>query len=467
LNLFFLKKISWATLDSFSSALIGLFSILLLSRSLGVSQFGELSYIQSFIIIINLVVGLGVGDSIIQRKLLSDSQKDSIFTFSLLQGIFGAAVCFSLFFVIDINTKAIFYLIVVEGVGCFFTYFISLHVALLTKDIETKILAIRTFFGRVIFIVTLTILLYFDFGLWAFVYSRLLQIPFETFFIWKYNTRNYKLNFDFRIIREFFNFGLPVMFEGVLWQFSSRILMLLVGNFHGMNTLGYLSLAIRFSETFSNLVISIIGKVFFPLFSNNIENKILLKKIMRNGTSFIVIIAINIICYTNLFCGMIVEIVFGKEWLNSVIYIQVLLFLTTITFSRIFFSLNLKSNGKTKELFFVSFCSALTIFVVFILTVNLGPQGVLYAWIARIFISVPLSFYFVKNILGYSYYFQSIPFMIVIVFTFLFCLYATFLGFDLSGDVNNSLNFWIFLPLPMQFIAALIYKRYLIYETDY
>ena len=84
----------WSAVEKYSSLLLNIGISMVLARLLSPQEYGVVSIATVLISFLSIFATMGIGPAIIQRKDLTQSDLDNIFTFSLLIGLVLSVLLF-------------------------------------------------------------------------------------------------------------------------------------------------------------------------------------------------------------------------------------------------------------------------------------------------------------------------------------------------------------------------------------
>ena len=242
---------------------------ILLARLLLPSDFGLLAIAWIFVGFLDLVIEMGIGAAIIQRKETDDDALYSIFWFSIIIGIcfylivFFLAPTFSRFFSNENLTNVLRMLAFIFVIGSFQIVPFNL----LTKELEFKKRSIAEFLG-VFSGGTLSIVLaILGYGVWSLVYGPILRYLVFAIMFFYFSQWRPKPVFMFKKIKSLLNFGFSVAGSRVLVYFYSNADAMIIGKILGNIFLGYYVMAYNLSRIPIDKITAIINQVAFPVFS--------------------------------------------------------------------------------------------------------------------------------------------------------------------------------------------------------
>jgi len=413
-------------LEAGSSVLLSVISIVFLARVLTPNDYGEVATGQFISGLTQLVLSVGISESIIQKKNLKKSDVSSALFGTFFLGLFGAIIClfFAIFFYSEKN-HTLTYIMFFESLCTFLTIFILVPSALLMRNLEMKAFTQRFLISRVLFFIIAIPLALNSFGLWSIVYANLFQVLISFVLIF-HSSRKYlpnKINFNLYRFISLIKFGFFIMLENLLWNVMTRFFGLMIASFHGAAALGIYNMATRLADSVLNVLNTIITRMALPVFSSVQEDRRKLLFSFQSATLYFNIISMPIFVCMAITADYWVPMVLGEKWNPIIPVLQIVSIMYSIMYSRMFVGMVVKAVGHSKDFLYLSLSSAaITILAAFV-TRNLTLEDTIFAFaFPRLLVTIPLGIYLLKKICNFSVYSQISPLNIPVVMTFIIAI---------------------------------------------
>jgi len=377
----------------------------IVSRYLGISKFGELSYAVGLYSAFEVVLQLK--NSELFRKRIIVAKDPENFLIQTINSYF--IVCIFLFFLLNIFVWVVFTLnvdikILITFMGCslFFRIsdFISHYKSAFLKNKDISLIEIV---GVVTNSFTKLLLVFFKAGLPFFAIPYLLQKITHFFCHVKtinlYNMIKSKRNsLKIWIDWEFVRASLPLFFAASCVVIINKTDQLMIGSLVNYQEVGNFNISLKLYNSWGFISV-IIGQVFFPFMvrynlNNNHEQQY---RLIESLCSFFCFLFVLIFLFMGIFSREIVIRIFSEEYLGALKFIQV--HSATILFM-FFMHLTLKFEVVKSLQKVILIKSVLTcllnLLLNYCLILNFGSIGACYATlISLLFYSLLLNFFFV------------------------------------------------------------------------
>ena len=317
---------AWATGANLGCQLLALLFSFALARILSPRVFGLVALAWIYTAFMQIFVMQGFGIAIIQRKDLEEEHLNSAFWIAM-----GTALVFCVFSVLlSVPIAHIFKEPKLAPVICWlsllmiFTALNTVPVAVLTRDLEFKPLAIRSFLAVGLSGVIGITMALLGCGVWSLVGQQLSSAALSAVCLWLVVPWRPHLRMSKRHLRDLYGFSLHITGNDILWFFSKRSDQTMVGYSFGPEGLGPYSLASKLVMFLNDGIVGPLQSVALPALSKlQSEAKEFERAVCRYSeiSSFLVF---------PLFAGVagvapeLVPLFYGEKWLAAIPLLQVL-----------------------------------------------------------------------------------------------------------------------------------------------
>ena len=256
------------------------------------------------------------------------------------------------------------------------------------------------------FIVLGIALAYWGFGVWSLVYQQVFRAFLSALLFWILTKWRPLLLFSWSSFKELFSFGSKLLLSGLLHTFYLNFTNLIIGKFYSSKDLGYYERGRQFGAIPTEMSLSVIQRVVFPILST-IQNDD--ERLISVYRKYIKIISIAIFFMMMLLVALskpVIIILLTDKWAESIIYLQLYCFAQMFNHvTRI--NLNLLEVKGRSDLYLrleiikktISFCMLLIA----------APFGVIAICVSQIFyaqIAIFINTYYTNKLFGLSYWMQ-------------------------------------------------------------
>jgi len=453
-----IKFFAWDFIGKISNLFINFILVIVLTRLLNPSIFGEIAIIMAFISIATVFFDAGFTSAIIQRKRLHSSMLDSVFFFNLIIAIF-----IYIFFFIFVDKIEKFYnypelgkYIIVASFILIIKAFGSVQKALMLKKMLYKQLSIYMTISM-LFSGLISIFLAFNgYGIWSLIFQYVLNELFITIFLWVKSKWRPNFIFSFKAIKLLFKFGGKVFIVSILNMVFGKIDLIIAAKIISPNVLGFYERAKRLNQIFYNFTGGSFSSVVFPYFSK-IKSKTNFIKVFYKLyliVNFIIFFLAGII-YLN--AENIILILFGHKWLKVSLFFKLIILYTMFNILSVFISNIFLSRGRSDIYLKLDIMKKIIFLLNVIIGFNFGLIIFLYGNILVGTIQFLIDLYFCSKILKISF---KKYFNIFIINFFIFLLSNIFSKIILLISQINVNCFLSFLLNCILFIVIFFLLHY-------
>lgn len=324
-----ISGVKWASLKTALGATIGPITLMVKARFLAPADFGYLSIIFIVIGFVKLIESFGISQAIIQKDNISKKESSSLFFFNIFISLLWAAALILLapliasFFdlpKLKNYLPVVSVIVLLQGPSLLFRAFLQKH-------LYFKTLALIAIYQQLFTLILVFFFLFWGYGLMGVIYSNILGALFETtgviIFSLSKKTTTVSLCFHPRKLLPFLRFGFFVSSKQLLTFATHRLDEILIGYFLAPEVLGIYHFGKNMLERIRGLITSSFEKVLFPVLSKIKHNKHQLTKAYNQISHYIAFCAFPVFTGIAATAHLFVPILFGEQWLDSVIVIQV------------------------------------------------------------------------------------------------------------------------------------------------
>lgn len=342
------QGISWAVIESMLSALFSFLTTLICARYVSASDFGLVAIAIAVIAIAQAILLTGPLNAIIRTPAMDTALSDSIFWSMIVLGVLATVLCIAMSGPLAAVFEApdLQWLVIGGAVLCLLEAVSGVPSALLSRKMRTRALALRTLGQKITTLVVTAALAIADYGAWAILIGAMAGTFCGTVFLLSQAPRRPALRIDLPRCLPIFRLGMAINLELFAGMLSPRLILLLYGRFHGIESLGYLNFAVRLIDEISNLLRTVVARTALPLFATLRRTGGDDIAAFKIGTTVICCLSGSVLLGLAAVAPYLIPPVFGEHWVPSIYAVQVLAFSSALLFSRSLVPPLLLSRGK-------------------------------------------------------------------------------------------------------------------------
>jgi O-antigen/teichoic acid export membrane protein len=320
------SAVLWSMLDVFVRQGLQVIVVMVLARILTPETFGLFAMLALFIGVADAFIDSGFSSALIQRQNTTHTDESTVFFFNVGMGtaaallLCAAAPSIAAFFkqpVLQYVTYVVALDLSVGGLG-------AVHKTLLAKELDFKTTA------KVGLVASLTsgalaiILASQGLGVWSLAGQMLAITVITVILLWTWHPWRPLWVFSFASLRTLFRFGGYLTAVGVVSALHTSLYSVLIGKFYSVRDVGIYDRAQRAQATSGNLIMAVINRVAYPVFSATAHDKERLARGFRKGQRLVMFVNIPLMLTIIVLADPIVRSLFGNQWLASVPVLRVL-----------------------------------------------------------------------------------------------------------------------------------------------
>ncbi len=441
-----ISSVKWTTLKTAVVGITGPILLVVKARFLSPEEFGYIAVILIFIGLFRLLESFGISQAIIQRDEVSVQESSSLFFFNIFLSLFLAGLLYvvsplvAAFFslpALEEYLRIVCILVLITGPSLLFRAFLE-------KQMYFKHISLIEIARNLVILGTTTLFLVWGLGVLGVIYAQIIGAALVTLAILivttLFRTTSISLYFNPVKLIPFLRFGFFVSAKQLMTFATHNLDKVVIGYFLTPEILGIYHFGKQMLEKVRSLMTMSFGKVLLPVLSRLKHEPHKLTFAYQRISRYIAFAAFPIFLGIAATAHLFVPVIFGEQWLDSVIVFQVfsvaviLLALTANVSSSLLYAVN-----KPDQVFYIDVVTNLIYFATLFLFAAQGMLAVLIAYSCYVIYKTLTLQYFANRQLLYSFlsYFRdlAIPAASALV------MVAAVLGFQMISQTVMGLAY--------------------------
>lgn len=460
------KGFAWNSSNQIVQQIVQFAVIVFLARILRPSDFGLFSMSIIFVDLIRPFRQWGFQAFLIQKNKIDDEYNDTAFWSMCILGsiLYFITILTAPMFGAFFDNREVARLVSVIGIIFLLSPFGAVQWALLNRDLNFKIIAIRDVVVSLIYGVTVIILALKGFGVWALIIASIFREALWSFLFWIIYEWRPRFRFSFSKMKEMLGFSSNCMGTGLMNYFINNIDNILVGKYLGATNLGVYNLAFNTVSHPQTKFVTHITTVTFPALSSIKEDIQKFKDYYLKMIKIVLIIALPILSVLFVSSKDFVRVLYGEKWISAAIPIQIMCFYGLIRALSALSGTALLSKGRPDIDFRIGILR-LFIFGIFLaIGLSHGVIGVSLSVLAYSIVNAIVTFYVsnkILNIDNLSFYKMFLKYVVTAIFLtiIIFMMKSRFYNNIPYGPSARLLINFIFGFLLYYSVAVLFFKN--------
>ncbi len=373
---------SWLLGERALRIAVSLFVGIYVARYLGPERFGLLSYALSFVGIFVALATLGLDEVVVRELIKTPEQREKILGTSFLLKLVGTLLMWAAILVAipltenDLQTNI---LIIIIAFGTVFQAFNVIDLNFQAK-VKSKYVVHAQFIQLIISSIVKIILVVNEAPLiwFASVYSLdVIVLAMGLVFAYLYNGDNiFSWKWSFETSKYLLHDSWPLILAGVVISVYMKIDQVMIKEMLGAKEVGLYAAAVKLSEAWYFIPMAIASSLFPAIINAKVYQKEVYYQRLQKLYDLMVWIAIAIALPTTFLSTLVVEFLYGKEYLGSSSVLIIHIWTAVFVFLGVASSKYLLAENFIKKTFYRTFIGALlNIIMNYYLIGIIGIQG--------------------------------------------------------------------------------------------
>lgn len=394
----------WQYFQRIGSQTVSFIVSIILARLLVPADFGAIALISVFITICNIFIDSGLGNALIQRKEIDETDTSSVFYTNIVVaailycGLFFSAPMVSRFYDMEILTP----ILRILSLQLFAMSLCCVQNAILIRTMKFKINFYVNISGVVISSIIGVSCAYNGLGIWSLVYSQLTMQIIHVTGYWLLVGWRPKLRFSFERVRNLFGYGSSILAGSLLHVIYNNIYNLVIGKRYTSTELGFYNRGYLIPTLIVDNAANTINSVMFPALSKLQDDKVRFLNLVRKMVTTVAFIVFLLMGTLLPLSSSLISVLLTDKWLSAVPFMQIVCVTVCFTPFILINSAILTALGESgKYLKAVTISKVLSIVIImaasFVNVYFMVSCGILSA-----IISVVIMGFWNKQLIGYS-----------------------------------------------------------------
>ena len=373
---------SWLLVERTLRMAVSLFVSIYVVRYLGPERFGLLSYALSFVGIFVVLATLGLDEVVVRELIKTPEQREKILGTSFLLKLVGTLLMWAaILFAIPLteNNLQTNILIIIIAFGTVFQAFNVIDLNFQAK-VKSKYVVHAQFVQLIISSIVKIILVVNEAPLiwFASIYSLdVIVLAMGLVFAYLYNGDNiFSWKWSFETSKYLLHDSWPLILAGVVVSVYMKIDQVMIKEMLGAKEVGLYAAAVKLSEAWYFIPMAIASSLFPAIINAKVYQKEVYYQRLQKLYDLMVWIAIAIALPTTFLSTLVVEFLYGKEYLGSSSVLIIHIWTAVFVFLGVASSKYLLAENFIKKTFYRTFIGALlNIIMNYYLIGIIGIQG--------------------------------------------------------------------------------------------
>ena len=384
---------------------VSLFVGIYVARYLGPERFGLLSYASSFVGIFVALATLGLDEVVVRELVKTPEQREKILGTSFLLKLVGTLLMWAAILVAIPFTENDFQtniLIIIIAFGVLFQAFNVIDLSF-QADVKSKYVVHAQFVQLIISSIVKIILVFNEAPLIWFAsvfFLDAIVLALGLVFTYLHNSNKiFSWKWSYETSKHLLHDSWPLIFAGIVVSVYMKIDQLMIKEMLGAKEVGLYAAAVKLSEAWYFIPMAIASSLYPAIINARVFQKEVYYQKIQNLFDLMVWIAVSIALPTTLLSTLVVEFLYGKEYLGSSSVLIIHIWTGVFVFLGVASSKYLLAENFIKKTFYRTFIGALlNIIMNYYLIRIIGIEGAAISTLVSHFFAAYLYDFFDKDL---------------------------------------------------------------------
>ncbi len=298
-----------------------------MARYVSKTAFGLFALANAFLNFVTSISEAGMGDALLQRRVVEPQHKNAALFFSLLI----ASLMYVIFYIASPYIAAYYkepqltLILRVVGLLFFFLSFGSSSMNLLQKEFKFKEIFICDGLSMLASNVLGVVLGIYGYGVWAMIWSLLFYFFAKSIMVWFYEPLPVRVGSTLKHWKDLFNYGMGLTLVRINNYLNNFGVTLFIGKLVPISVLGVFDRAYRITSLPVRYLGDMVQKLMVPSMVKIGDDDSVLFRFFSKGLSFSNSMLLPISFFSIAFAKPIVYILLGHHWSEAIVPMQILL----------------------------------------------------------------------------------------------------------------------------------------------
>jgi len=396
---------SWLLGERVLRMAVSLFVGIYVARYLGPERFGLLSYALSFVGIFVALATLGLDEVVVRELVKTPEQREKILGTSFLLKLVGTLLMWAAILVAIPFTENDFQtniLIIIIAFGVLFQAFNVIDLSF-QADVKSKYVVHAQFVQLIISSIVKIILVFNEAPLIWFAsvfFLDAIVLALGLVFTYLHNSNKiFSWKWSYETSKNLLHDSWPLIFAGIVVSVYMKIDQLMIKEMLGAKEVGLYAAAVKLSEAWYFIPMAIASSLYPAIINARVFQKEVYYQKIQNLFDLMVWIAVSIALPTTFLSTLVVEFLYGKEYLGSSSVLIIHIWTGVFVFLGVASSKYLLAENFIKKTFYRTFIGALlNIIMNYYLIRIIGIEGAAISTLVSHFFAAYLYDFFDKDL---------------------------------------------------------------------
>lgn len=410
----------WTFAQHFSLEGFGFVQGIILARLLVPKDYGLVAMTQIFFAIARVFIDSGFGNALMRKKNRKEIDYSTVFyTNVVLTFFFAVALFFSAPLIADFYNEPILrgivranaILLVLNSVN-------AVQATRLRINLQFKIFGFISVVSSVTVGIVTILFAYLGYGVWSLIYPNFLTPFLHYFMYWYYQRWRPKLQFSWKIWREYFAYGSNLLLASLITKIWDNLYPFIIGKKFSAVDLGYYSRAHGYANLPATSFQGTLNSVTFPVLSSIQDNDSRLRDAYRRLIRVSGYVVFPMLMGLAALAKPVIIVLITDKWAASIPYLIVICFSVMLRPIQVLNLNLLKVKGRSDLVLKLEVIKKIIFLVVILFTMNFSVMAMCIGGVLSSHIALFINTYYTGKLINVGYFVQMKDLLPSFLFSF-------------------------------------------------
>lgn len=395
----------WTFLRNFSLEGFAFIQGIILARLLVPEDYGLIAMTQIFFAISGAFIDSGFTTALMRKVNRTELDYSTAYVTNVcLTAFFALLLCLIAPWIADFYNEPILKKIVTaNAILLVLNSFNAVQGTRMVINLQFKQKSIISVIVTITIGIVTIIMAFMGYGVWSLVYPNFLAPVMYLILYQKYQHWYPKLQFSWKIWKEFFGFGSNLLISSLLNTIFNNIYPLVIGKYFSAKTLGYYSKASSYAKLPAHTFQNVLGQVTYPILCSIQENDNRLRDAYRRLIRASAFVVFPMLVGLAALAKPFIIVLITEKWAASIPYLQILCF-ALMWYPVHVLNLNLlKVKGRSDLFLRLEIIKKILAVIIIFISVPLGIIAMCYGRVVSSLISLFINTYYTGKLINVGF----------------------------------------------------------------
>lgn len=403
------KSFAWSAVEQIGPRVLQMALGVVLARLLEPAEFGLVGMLALFIAIAQVFADCGLSASLIQRKELTADDETSVCAMNVIAGVLLAGLLCLLSPLVArfYEQPVLMPMLCVQSLTIVFSSLCVVQAALLTRAMQfkqTALISTACTLGSGLVGVGLA---WLGWGVWSLVWSMVVASALRLILLWSMSHWRPRGQVSFERVRAMWSFSSYLLYCQLIGITMQNLYPLLIGKLYSPTSLGYFDRANNLRLLPVGTISQIVNRVSFPLLSQCHDDKVLLRRRIREIVRSVLMLSAGGLTLLALLADPLVPMLLSEKWRPAIPLLQIMCFASVIYPISGLFLIALQAQGLSRLNFRLETIKTLIALLALALVCQHGVEAMVWSMVALSIINYFFNAWYNVKLLEYRWSSQA------------------------------------------------------------